>query len=115
MKKDNKIIIGLALTVIVIIAVIVFIKNYNSDTLNEELARCIASKSIMYSQLGCSHCIEQKKLFGDYTSIFDIVECDEEPQKCADAGISGTPTWIINNQKIVGVRTIKQLKELSGC
>ena len=43
------------------------------------------------------------------------IECDKDLQKCQDAQITGTPTWIINNKQIEGTQTIKKLKELTGC
>ena len=92
MNKDLKIYIILTVIVLVMIGAILIIKKYNSETLNEASAKCIAEKTIMYSQKRCSHCTEQKKLLGNYTSIFNIIECDNQPQKCADAGIEGTPT-----------------------
>ena len=33
---------------------------------------------------------------------------------CINAGIEGTPTWVINEQKYEGVQTIGELKELTG-
>jgi len=115
MKKDTQILLALVIVVVVIIAAIMLLKNKNSETLEEKTARCIAAKSIMYSQLGCSHCVDQKKILGNYTSLFNIIECNNNPRNCSDAGITGTPTWVINGQKIEGTQTIEKLKELTGC
>ena len=118
MKKDNKIYLTLVVIVLIIIAGIYYFKNMNQDVLDQKTAECIASKAVMYSQTACSHCITQKQILGNYSSLFNIVECDKDIKKCQDAQILGTPTWIINNtniQKIEGVQTIKQLKELTNC
>ena len=115
MKKNTKIYLFSALIIIAIIVLIYFIKNYNSEELTESQARCISEKSIVYSQTGCHHCIAQKKKLGNFTSFFNIIECDKEPEKCSEVGIRYTPTWIINQKKYEGLQTIKQLKELTGC
>jgi glutaredoxin len=117
MKKDLKIYLGLIIIVIAIIILILFLKkqNPNNQELTESLAKCIASKSIMYSQTGCSHCKTQKSLLEPFISEFNIIECDKNPKACSDAGILGTPTWVINNQKYENVQPIKKLRELTGC
>jgi hypothetical protein len=115
MNKDLKIYLILIIAVLGIIGGILAIKNYNSDKLTEESAKCIAAKSVIYSQIGCSHCLEQKKLLGNFTSLFNIIECDNSPEKCSEAEIIRTPTWVINRGKYEGLQTIKKLKELTGC
>lgn len=73
----------------------------------------------MYGAYWCSHCKEQKELFGDAFQYIKYIECDpkgENPQvdKCTAAGISGYPTWIINGKQSSGAKTFTELKELSG-
>jgi hypothetical protein len=116
MKKDAKIYLALIIAVIIIIAGILVIKNMNpSGEWNKKTVECIAKKSILYSQTTCIHCKEQKAILGNYTSLFNIIECDHNPQDCIEANIQGTPTWIINNQTVLGIQTVEQLKKLSGC
>jgi hypothetical protein len=118
-NKDIKIYLSLVAIIILIIVVILWIKNNKNpdNNINEEVIKCIASKSIMYSQNGCSHCISQKGILGNYVSLFNIIECNEGDnlKKCNDVGITGTPTWIINNQKYPGVKSIAELKSLTNC
>lgn len=119
MDKDTKIYLALGTIVILIIIGIYYWKNSNSnETVNEEIMKCIAEKSIMYSQTACSHCIQQKEILGDYLELFNVIECDEskeETKKCLDEGITGTPTWVINGKKAEGIQSIKQLRELAEC
>jgi hypothetical protein len=119
MNKDLKIYAIMTIAIVAIIIVIFYIKSYNnSDILDEATAKCIAAKSIIYSQTQCSHCMAQKQILGNYTSLFNITECDlskENRQKCLDSGIEGTPTWVIDGKKYEGAQSIKQLKELTGC
>ncbi|KAK4774079.1 hypothetical protein SAY87_029098 [Trapa incisa] len=67
--------------------------------------RSIGAK--MYGAFWCSHCLEQKQIFGkEAAKILDYVECFPNGYKkgtkiekaCADASIEGFPTWIINGQ-----------------
>lgn len=118
-NKDIKIYLSLVAIIILIIAVILWIKNIRNpeNNIDEEVIKCIASKAVMYSQNGCSHCISQKNILGSYVSLFNIIECNENDnlKKCTEAGIIGTPSWIINNQKYEGVQSIAELKNLTGC
>lgn len=118
MNKDMKVYLILIVIVILIIAGIYYFKKINKENPEEQTMKCIAGKTLIYSQTACSHCIQQKQILGNYTSLFNIIECDkdsESAKKCSDAKIPGTPTWIINNNQYPGTKTIKELKELTGC
>ncbi|WP_413160001.1 vitamin K epoxide reductase family protein [Capilliphycus salinus ALCB114379] len=86
-----------------------------------ELARHLKQvKAKEYGAYWCSHCYEQKQLFGkEAFAIIDYVECDAKgnnarPQLCKDAGITGYPTWEINGQFYPGVASLEKLADLSG-
>jgi len=115
-------------TVIAIIALVVILslilKPLNKTGEFDDLVNCMASKEIkMYGAYWCSHCNQQKELFGDSVNLFEekiYVECaedasDNERQKCIEKGITGYPTWIINNEKVLGTKSMKKLAELSEC
>ena len=81
-----------------------------------EQAKCItAAGGKMYGAFWCSHCLEQKKWFGDAFQYIDYVECGESNEACTAAGIQGYPTWVINGKKYTGVHSPDQLATLSGC
>ncbi len=109
------------ITAIVIIAILGFsvyiIFNKPASQISAETVKCIGQNSVLYTQTGCSHCADQEALFGDNLQYLNIIDClkDGNMQKCIDAKIEGTPTWIIKNQSYVGVQTIEKLKELTGC
>ena len=108
------------ITAFVIIAILVFslfiILNKPAQT-SAEVAKCIGQNSLLYTQTGCSHCKDQEDLFGNNIQDLNIIDCIKEDnmQKCINANIQGTPTWIIKNQSYVGVQTIEELKKLTGC
>ncbi|KAK4790375.1 hypothetical protein SAY86_017679 [Trapa natans] len=83
--------------------------------------RSIGAK--MYGAFWCSHCLEQKQIFGkEAAKILDYVECFPNGYKkgtkiekaCADASIEGFPTWIINGQVLSGEQELSELARLSG-
>lgn len=77
----------------------------------------------MYGAFWCSHCLEQKQMFGrEAMQIIDYVECFPEgagkgktiAKMCSDAAIEGFPTWIINNKVLSGEQELSNLAEASG-
>ena len=79
----------------------------------EEFSKCLGSKAILYTQLGCHACEIQEQMFGDNYQYLNVVDCFYEQERCSE--ITHTPTWEINGNKIRAVQSIKTLKELSGC
>jgi len=73
----------------------------------------------MYGAFWCSHCFEQKQVFGKQAmSEFPYVECfpagykkgiDQE-KVCEEADVRGYPTWVIKGEKIEGDQTLQELE-----
>lgn len=104
------------ITVLIILAVIIgglVIRNSADPDVPEKIAKCIGENSILYTQYGCSHCIDQENLFGENVKYLNIIDCFYELDKCE--GMTATPTWIINSEKYVGVQSIEKLQELTNC
>ncbi len=110
MKKNSKVTLIIIVGVI-ILAIILMNRSPNGST--KETALCIAENSVLYVQLGCHACESQENLFGDNYQYLNIIDCALEPEKCG--GITHTPTWIINGEKIADVLMIEELKTLTGC
>ncbi|XP_022741712.1 thiol-disulfide oxidoreductase LTO1 [Durio zibethinus] len=77
----------------------------------------------MYGAFWCSHCLEQKQMFGrEASKLLDYVECFPDGFKtgtkmfkaCADAKLEGFPTWVINGEVLSGEVELKELAKLSG-
>lgn len=115
MKKETMNLIITIAIVIVIIAVGILLTNKKAPETEEEVIKCIGSKAVLYTQLGCRACEAQEDLFGENYKYLDVVDCWYNHEPCIDADISATPTWIIKGEKITGVQTIDKLKELTGC
>lgn len=143
MGNKKWLVIGIALIVIIAGLGIIFFasnkvgdKNGKSDSENgqvsgastqnenaeykEKLARYLKEQGmILYGAYWCSHCKEQKALFGDAVKYLDYVECDAKgdganPDECVARGIEGYPTWIYNGKQYSGVQSLESLAEISG-
>jgi len=113
MKRSTSILVVLVILIIVAIALISYLRGNN--TVNEETARCIASKAALYVKTGCPHCLQQEQILGNYIGFFNITDCIDNIEICSDKMIEFIPAWIINNQKYYGVKSLQELKSLTGC
>ncbi|KAF5463531.1 hypothetical protein F2P56_019435 [Juglans regia] len=77
----------------------------------------------MYGAFWCSHCLEQKQMFGlEAAKLLDYVECFPDGfrkgtamnKACSDAGIEGFPMWVINGQALSGEQELLELARASG-
>ncbi|MBI2548224.1 hypothetical protein HYW21_02640 [Candidatus Woesearchaeota archaeon] len=90
-------------------------KNYDS------FAACLAEKNVtMYGAFWCSHCQDQKELFGDSWNKVPYIECslpdgNGQTPYCEEAGITSYPTWELPDGRVSGTLPLKQLGLLSGC
>lgn len=85
-------------------------------------AQCIKDKGAkFYGAYWCSHCQNQKELFGASKNILPYVECSHfdgrtQVKECADAGITGYPTWVFADQsRLSGEVDLSVLAEKTGC
>jgi len=105
------------ISVIIIIVAVILTINYvkNNGKVSEETARCIAEKSKLYVSKTCSACAHQKEILGNSLELFDVVDCSVEKEACKVQEILRIPTWVINNEKYLGVHDFSKLKEITGC
>jgi|WetSurMetagenome_2_1015567.scaffolds.fasta_scaffold251584_1 hypothetical protein len=87
-----------------------------------EIAKCMTEKGVkMYGAYWCSHCLEQKKLFGDDLRYVNYVECDpggkdSKREECVAAGVKSYPTWFFPGQDLqVGVTDPVELAKKANC
>ena len=112
-KRNNLILVIIFIVVVLIVGLITYFQN--SNNLTEKDFKCISEKSELYVSRTCSHCADQEKLLGNYLSYFNITDCLDNIKVCANLEINQVPTWVINNQTYVGVKTLNELKKLAGC
>ncbi|PIU75925.1 hypothetical protein COS75_01750 [Candidatus Pacearchaeota archaeon CG06_land_8_20_14_3_00_35_12] len=99
-----------------LIVLIVLICGFSGCTKNlDSFASCVGGKAILYVQEGCPHCADQEKLFGDSLSKLNIIDCKYNQTECSAAEIKYIPTWGINGNKSVGVKSLEELSKETGC
>jgi len=88
------------------------------------LAQCLTEKGVkFYGASWCSHCAEQKRMFGNSMKYVEYVECalpgnqrGGMTKPCEDAKIENFPTWIFaDGTRQTGAQLPKSLAEKAGC
>jgi len=111
MKKETIVIISL---ILIVVLVIIGIKYLNQEPdINGKVISCIASKSRLIVSPTCGYCAKQKEVLNDYLNEFEIININNEIIE--EYGVTRIPSWIINEQVYVGVKTIQELSELTNC
>lgn len=87
----------------------------------DDFAKCLTDKGAkMYGASWCSHCQNQKQMFGASVEFAPYVECASadggQTKVCTDAGIQGYPTWkFADGSENVGEASLQKLSEATGC
>jgi uncharacterized membrane protein len=81
------------------------------------LAEHLSAEGVrFYGASWCSHCQEQKRLFGTSAGRLPYIECSPSgrngPQSPSCRGVTSYPTWVINGRARVGV--VLSLAELAN-
>ena len=94
-----------------------------STAYSRDLASFLNAKGAkMYGAFWCSHCEDQKEIFGKGADV-PYVECFPDgwqrgaplASACANAQITGFPTWILENgTRLEGDKSLKELAEAAG-
>ncbi len=81
----------------------------------DDLAKYLTEQGVkMYGTEWCPHCKTQKKLFESSFQYINYIDCDKNKNECFTNGITGYPTWKINNQTYPGGLSLERLAQLSG-
>jgi hypothetical protein len=85
-------------------------------------AQCIAGKGAkMYGLYWCTHCAEQKEMFGASFQFIPYIECGikgsrNEEQSCMNVGVKNFPTWqFADGERREGPQPLQLLSEKTGC
>ena len=83
----------------------------NLDT----FAQCLTTKwATMYGSATCSHCLNQKAMFGKSFQYVTYVECTKEPARCAN--LKWVPTWEISSGTYLeGEQQLSDLAKATNC
>jgi hypothetical protein len=88
----------------------------------DAFAQCVAEKQAkMYGLYWCTHCAEQKEMFGSSFQYIPYVECGirgsrGEEASCQQAGVKHFPTWEFGNgERMEGALPLQLLSAKTGC
>jgi len=87
----------------------------------DAFAKCLAARQVkMYGLYWCTHCEEQKEMFGSAFQYVPYIECGTkgvraEQPSCVQAGVKNFPTWQFATERHEGVLSLESLSEKSGC
>jgi len=88
----------------------------------DQFAQCLSSSGVkFYGAFWCSHCQNQKALFGNSKKYLPYIECSTpdsngQLQVCKDEQITTYPTWRFpDGTSQEGELTLQQLAEKSFC
>ena len=87
----------------------------------DAFAKCLAARQVkMYGLYWCTHCEEQKEIFGSAFQYVPYIECGTkgahaEQPSCVQAGVKNFPTWQFATERHEGVLRLESLSEKSGC
>lgn len=122
-KKGKGVVVWIVIAVIVVglIGYLSFSGREKSSKL-DSFAQCLTDKGAQfYGAFWCSHCRNQKKMFGSSADKLPYVECStpngqEQLQVCKDANIQSYPTWIFKDgSQESGELSLQKLSEKTGC
>ena len=107
------------ISILVLATLLLVVSCSNSNNTLGELdgfAQCLTEKDVkMYGTEWCSHCKNQKEMFGTSFQYINYVDCDKSKQVCEIAGVGGYPTWEIEGKLYPGEQQLNNLASLSGC
>ena len=119
-EQEEKSSLKSAVVIIIAVVAVIFIWNIfifdNVPTIDDKLS-CIGENITLYVITGCGACTQQKAIIEEENlDKFNIIHCDEDTIGiCNEKGITHVPTWEINGEFEIGIKTIEQLKELTNC
>jgi hypothetical protein len=87
----------------------------------DKFAQCLAAKRVkMYGLYWCTHCSDQKQLFGSSFHYVPYIECGvkgsrQEAPECVQAKVKNFPTWDFSGVRHEGVLPLREIADRTGC
>ena len=121
-NKQTIIIVALGIVAIGVIGALAWRGSNEGPGLYDDFARCLTEKGTkMYGAYWCSHCKNQKELFGPSWQYITYVECAIPNQQgqtavCQQAGVTSYPTWQFSDgSRATGEQSFEQLSQKTRC
>jgi len=94
----------------------------NQEASLENFAKCLTDNGAkFYGTFWCSHCKNQKEMFGQAAQYLPYIECSTEDSQgqldvCKDNNITGYPTWeFADGSRESGEVSLEKLAEKTSC
>jgi hypothetical protein len=116
MSNKTLILTTAILIVILFIAGFIIYQTNGSAKNYDEFAQCLTQKGFkMYGAYYCTHCMDQKRMFGSSFKYINYIECPDNIAVCEAEKIEGYPTWKFGSTTLVGTQSLENLAQTSGC
>jgi len=117
-NSHSALIIGILAFAVVAAAAIFFFSPGKYD----DFAKCLSGKDVkMYGAFWCTHCKDQKEMFGKSWQYVNYVECSAPDGNsvldvCKAANVTSYPTWVFDAEsRHSGPLTLEEISDKSGC
>jgi hypothetical protein len=119
-EEEDKMNIKIILSIVCLSLIVLIVGCSNGTNTSsgdyDQFAQCLTEKdAVMYGTEWCSHCKNQKAIFGDSFQYVNYVDCDKSSNECVNAGVQGYPTWSIDGNNYPGEQSLNKLSSLTGC
>lgn len=122
MKNLSLIITIIILSIGLGLAVFWLQKENSKPGIYDKFAQCLKDKdAVFYGAFWCSHCQNQKAMFGKSAKLLPYVECSTADGKnqvlaCKEKNIEAYPTWeFADRSRLTGEVSLDTLAEKTGC
>ena len=122
MKKTKAIIVWVVILMFIAAGILFFVVSGRTPGKLDEFAKCLNDKdAVFYGAFWCSHCQNQKVMFGKSEKLLPYVECSTPDGKgqlsvCQEKQIEGYPTWTFaDGSRESGEVSLKMLSGKTGC
>lgn len=120
MNKKSLIIIGIIFLVISSLVCLYMVSSRPNKL--DQFAKCLGEKGAkFYGAFWCSHCQNQKKLFGTAEKHLPYIECstpdgNSQLDVCKQKNIQGYPTWFFADESSKsGELSLQDLSDKTNC
>lgn len=124
MENTNKKTLLFGITTLIAVIILLVYANRVSDGPGklDSFAQCLGDRgALFYGAFWCSHCQNQKALFGSSKKYLPYIECSTANAKgqlpiCTANKIASFPTWVFPDMSTTtGVISLAVLSEKTGC
>ena len=121
-QGSKKVVWWLVLAVVVLVGIYFIRSSNNTPGKLDGFTTCLKdSGAVFYGAFWCSHCQNQKTMFGSSKKLLPYVECSTpdsrgQTPECIVKNVDSYPTWEFKDgSRLSGEIALKTLAEKTGC